>query len=49
MPQAIHEIYDFNSRSRKVAIHCVFAYGEHAPYQLALSEGIWMKKARLEW
>ena len=25
MPQAIHESMAFNSRNRKVAIHCVFS------------------------
>ena len=25
MPQAIHESLSFNSRNRKVAIHCVFS------------------------
>jgi len=34
MPQAIHESTAFNSRNRKVAIHCVFSVKDntHSPW-----------------
>ena len=34
MPQAIHESSAFNSRNRKVAIHCVFSFWENTRYYI---------------
>ena len=33
MPQAIHESTAFNSRNRKVAIHCVFSVKDNTHWQ----------------
>jgi len=36
MPQAIHESTAFNSRNRKVAIHCVFSVKDNTHIHLPL-------------
>ena len=37
MPQAIHESTVFNSRNRKVAIHCVFSVKDNTLIRSVLS------------
>ena len=45
MPQAIHERMAFNSRNRKVAIHCVFSVKDNTLIGDAVSFSVIGQKA----